>query len=363
MTNYKNRDKLRFIPPSESNNATKMSDWIMKLVKSNPNVTGLQCFRWGNRNHVGLVAIDADRLRKGEIGSVAFFDGQGSFQDTFGKFIEKGYANGGKTISENGNINTDSFLYKLKSKIDEEEELDTIFIGYCQEVLTLTFGEIAKFIDGFNEGKACPVNIEPLISGYGQKSEETDCSYWIETLYTIYCAGKINDFENFKKFCKNAENINKLISAKETLKKSAKKAEELDLSIDISDYQKIMTQGGVRSIKQFKNPKLFSQIQDKNDQLDTITLKLSEDGKKLLKNIDIIKITPKKLTKEEGLSQLDLIKNIEQSGFTKEILENSIITIKRKNVEHFEPLRNFLLKNINKNLVGYNKGQVREIRC
>ena len=369
MTNYKNRDKLRFIPPSESNNATKMSDWIMKLVKSNPNVTGLQCFRWGNRNHVGLVAIDADRLRKGEIGSVAFFDGQGSFQDTFGKFIEKGYANGGKTISKNGDINTDSFLFKLKLKIDRKEKLDTAFTGYCQEVLTLTFGEIAKFIDGFNEGKACPVNIEPLIGGYGQKFEETDCSYWVEILYTIYCAGRIpntnkkttNDFENFKEFCKNAENINQLISAKETLKNSAKKAEELGLSTDINDYQKIMTQGGVRSIKQFKNPKLFSQIQDKNDQLDTITLKLSEDGKKLLKNIDIIKITPKKLIKEEGLSQLDLIKNIEQSGFTKEILKNNIITIKRKNVEHFEPLRNFLLKNINKNLVGYNKGYSKEV--
>ena len=338
-------------------------------MKNDPNVKGLQCFRWGNRNHVGLVAIDADRLRNDEIGSVAFFDGQGSFQDTFRKFIEKGYANGGKTISKNGDINTDSFLFKLKLKIDRKEKLDTAFTGYCQEVLTLTFGEIAKFIDGFNEGKACPVNIEPLIGGYGQKFEETDCSYWVEILYTIYCAGRIpntnkkttNDFENFKEFCKNAENINQLISAKETLKNSAKKAEELGLSTDINDYQKIMTQGGVRSIKQFKNPKLFSQIQDKNDQLDTITLKLSEDGKKLLKNIDIIKITPKKLTKEEGLSQLDLIKNIEQSGFTKEILENNIITIKRKNVEHFEPLRNFLLKNINKNLVGYNKGYSKEV--
>ena len=37
------------------------------------------------------------------------------------------------------------------------------------------------------------------------------------------------------------------------------------------------------------------------------------------------------------------------------------ITIKRKNVEHFEPLRNFLLKNINKNLVGYNKGYSKEV--
>ena len=41
MNNYTNRDKLRFIPPSESNNAIKMSNWIIELVKKYPNVKGL----------------------------------------------------------------------------------------------------------------------------------------------------------------------------------------------------------------------------------------------------------------------------------------------------------------------------------
>ena len=266
------------------------------------------------------------------------------------------------------------------------------------------FGEFASHIEGYTENIPVPVCFDIIKnkSGpYGQRASETDCSYRSEAAYIFYINGTIKNFDDFKIILNNEENL-KLI--KDTIYGVKRRAlirlndnnryknifyynagsgnytKDLALlpkiSIEYNDYkgypdnpwaQIPQTNSNEQNSQIFGNNftdaklKLFSQIQDKNDQLDTITLKLSEDGKKLLKNIDIIKITPKKLTKEEGLSQLDLIKNIEQSGFTKEILENNIITIKRKNVEHFEPLRNFLLKNINKNLVGYNKGYSKEV--
>ena len=374
MSNINNKDKLRFIPPSIGKHADIMSNWIMELVKNNPDVKGLQCFRWGNKGvHVGLIAIDADKLRNNEIGSVVFFDSQGAFHDGSEKAIQNRYSQGETIINENGTINESSFLCNLYSIISDENKKGsndyTEYTELNKEILKSVFGELSGFMEGFKEGVTLPVNMEPLLKCVGEKNGETDCSYWVETLYTIYCAGRIpntnkkttNDFENFKEFCKNAENINQLISAKETLKNSAKKAEELGLSIDISDYQKIMTQGGVRSIKQFKNPKLFSQIQDGNDQPTTATLKISEESKKVFKDIELIKITPKNYKEGQQLSSSELAEQIEKNGFTKEILENNNITIKRKNVEHFEPLRNFLLKNINKNLVGYNKGYSKEV--
>lgn len=253
---------------------------------------------------------------------------------------------------------------EIKIKNWQKREIRYSFIGYCQEALTLTFGEIAKFIDGFNEGKACPVNIEPLISGYGQKSEETDCSYWVEALYTIIC-NKPDLFPNlgrFKTLCTNQKFIENITSSKEKLKQSARKATQLGLSENPSDYPKrTALQGGLSVTEQPKKPKLFSQIQDGNDQPTTATLKISEESKKVFKDIELIKITPKNYKEGQQLSSSELAEQIEKNGFTKEILENNNITIKRKNVEHFEPLGNFLLKNINKNLVGYNKGYSKEV--
>ena len=184
MNNYTNRDKLRFIPPSESNNAIKMSNWIIKLMKNDPNVKGLQCFRWGNRNHVGLVAIDADRLRNDEIGSVAFFDGQGAFHDGSEKAIQNRYSQGETIINENGTINESSFLCNLYSIISDENKKGsndyTEYTELNKEILKSVFGELSGFMEGFKEGVTLPVNMEPLLKCVGEKNGETDCSYWLK---------------------------------------------------------------------------------------------------------------------------------------------------------------------------------------
>ena len=364
MTNYKNRDKLRFIPPSERSNVDSMSNWVSNYIKKlDPSVTDVQYFQWGTSGHVGVIAIDPIKFRSSNnIGSVAFFDYGCMFTDGRKMFSDSVLVNKEGVFLLNENALSFRLIESArKAKAFSEDSREKMAIN------SLLAQQRANAVMVFGEELVAHMKVPYLPQNFpviyekqiGQTSDETDCSYNSEVFYSETLRGELNTLEKFDKFCRTTPSMEDIRNKELKLERSANEAKNLGLSENPSDYPKrTALQGGLSVTEQPKKPKLFYIVEDGNDR--STTLKTSEKSKKVFKDIELIKITPKKV--EEGqLYSSKLAEQIEQNGFTKEILENNNITIKRKGVNHFEPLRNFLLKNINKNLVGYNKFQSREI--
>lgn len=84
MSNFKNRKKLRFIPPSECRSVVNMSNWVDSYIKRpDLGTTDVQYFRWGTLGHVGVIAMDPNSFKNGKTGSVGFFDYGCMFTDSF----------------------------------------------------------------------------------------------------------------------------------------------------------------------------------------------------------------------------------------------------------------------------------------
>ena len=325
-----------FIPPTEVGGSSldlinqRMSapkrscTWLKNFIETKKGEKNKETFffPWLANGHFGLLCIDMSKNKP-----ITYFDSGDMFISEGAGRIEDDCAKRGK--------NFESTFGELVGYFDEER----------------------TEIDGYFPG---PVNFYMVNGRIGQLPDETDCNYWVEALQLACCKAGF-DSETFKRYLCDSNFIRKLKEEKDKIKSNTQnKASEYKLNEDRRLYPQRfgLGVGGSSTPEQPKKPSLFSTVEDVNDQ--STTLKTSEKSKKVFKDIELIKITPKKV--EEGqLSSSKLAEQIEQNGFTKEILENNIITIKRKNVEHFEPLRNFLLKNINNNLVGYNKLQSREI--
>lgn len=347
-----------------------MSDWVTNYMKElNSEIKDVQYFRWGIAGHVGVVAIDPDKFRKDKDedkkGSVAFFDYGCMFTDSFKNPPQIAL------ISENSDVklNESALSCRINKRIDklrqkqekkEQKLKDPKLLSLLrQQELNIKniFGELATSI----KPPYLPQNYLVIYKfRIGQIEGESDCSYNSEIFYseTITNEG-LKSFAKFDKFCRNTNKMENIRNLENELKKSAHKATELGLSENPADYFGfVRQQSGLLTTIQNKNLNFFSIVKDEDDQSATITLKTSEKSKKIFKDIELIKITPKKI---EDKQTLDL-KQIEQNGFTEEILEKNNIAIKRSGVNHFEPMGKFLSKNINRAITGIdNRKQSREI--
>lgn len=329
-----------FIPPTEVGGSSlnlinqRMSapdrscTWLKNFIetKKGEKNKGTFFFPWLANGHFGLLCVDMLKDKP-----ITYFD-------SGDMFISKG----------TGNIE-----YSYDERIKN---------------FKLTFGELVDYfdeertyIDNFFPG---PVNFYMVNGGIGQLPDETDCNYWVEALQLACCKGGFNS-ETFKEYLCNSNFVEILKTEKDNIKSNTQnKASEYKLNENSRSYPPRYGFGGrglstSEQVKQPKKPSIFSTVEDGSDQ--STTLKTSEKSKKVFKDIELIKITPKKV-EERQFSNSELAKKIEQNGFTKEILENNNITIKRKGVNHFEPMGQFLSKNINEAIAGVgSKKQSREI--
>ena len=295
----------RFIPFSvrnarvnkEADKVKNMVNWVKECLKNCKQGETL-FFPWLAYGHAGMVAINSSEYNKDQLG-------------VYLRYFEMG----GMYLCDDGII-TDSGNFNGIEKFEDKSRINDCF------------GEFASHVEGYTENIPVPVCFDIIKnkSGpYGQRASETDCSYRSEAAYIFYINGTIKNFDDFKIILNNEENL-KLI--KDTIYGVKRRAlirlndnnryknifyynagsgnytKDLALlpkiSIEYNDYkgypdnpwaQIPQTNSNEQNSQIFGNNftdaklKFFSQIQDKNDQLDTITLKLSEDGKKLLKKL------------------------------------------------------------------------------
>lgn len=326
-----------FIPPTEVGggsldlinqrmNAPKRScTWLKNFIETKKGENNKETFffPWLANEHFGLLCIDMSKDKP-----ITYFD-------SGDMFISKGV----------GSIEYD-FDKRMKNFKLTFDEL----VGYFDKERT----DIGYYFPG-------PINFYMVNGGIGQLPDETDCNYWVEALQLACCTAGFSS-KSFKIHLCDSNFIGKLKEEKDKIKSDTQnKASEYKLNEERELYPQRfgLGVGGSSTPEQPKKPSLFSTVEDGSDQ--STTLKTSEKSKKVFKDIELIKITPKNY-KEGKLSSSKLAEQIEQNGFTKEILENNNITIKRKGVNHFEPMGQFLSKNINEAITGVgSKKQSREI--
>ncbi len=330
----------RFIPPTEVGGSSldlikqRMSApkrscaWLKNFIETKKDEKNKETFffPWLANGHFGLLCIDMSKDKP-----ITYFD-------SGDMFISEGV----------GRIEGDY--------TERRENFESTFgelVGYFDNERT----EIGVLFPG-------PVNFYMVNGGIGQSPGETDCNYWVEALQLVCCIDGF-DSKTFKERLCDSTFIEKLKEGKNKIKSNTQnKASEYKLNENSKLYPPRYDFGGrglstSEQVKQPKKPNLFSTVEDGNDR--STTLKTSEKSKKVFKDIELIKITPKKVEGRQ-LSSSELAEQIEKNGFTKEILENNNITIKRKGVNHFEHMGQFLSKNINEAITGVgSKKQSREI--
>lgn len=230
MTNYTNRSKLRFIPPSKrSGGVDSMSKCVDNYIKKelDPSVTDVQYFQWGTLGHVGVIAIDPNKFRQCEVGSVAFFDYGCMFTDSF-----KDPPQLALMRDSDGNValNESSLSFRIvaeieKQKRQEENRLDSLLAQQNRNV-HMIFGELANLI----KKPYLPQNFSVIYEKQiGQLAGETDFSYNVEVLHSEIIRKELNTLEKFDKFCRTIFSMEDIRNKEFELEKSAHKTAELGL--------------------------------------------------------------------------------------------------------------------------------------